>query len=94
MVIILRRRKIGRPRRQNIRLVRTLFLVLIAVVLVGGTILAVYIHDSAHEISVCLAPGHGAPAPGAVSGDRQEKDDNLRIALLVRDNLEAKGIRV
>lgn len=94
MVIILRRRKIGRPRRQNIRLVRTLFLVLIAVVLVGGTILAVYIHDSAPEISVCLDPGHGDYDPGAVSGDRQEKDDNLRIALLVRDNLEAKGIRV
>lgn len=94
MVIILRRRKIGRPKRQNIRLVRTLFLVLIAVVLVGGTILAVYIHDSAPEISVCLDPGHGDHDPGAISGDRQEKDDNLRIALLVRDNLEAKGIRV
>ena len=94
MVIILRRRKIGRPKRQNIRFVRTLFLVLIAVVLVGGTILAVYIHDSAPEISVCLDPGHGDHDPGAVSDDRQEKDDNLRIALLVRDNLEAKGIRV
>ena len=94
MVIILRRRKIGRPKRQNIRFVRTLFLVLIAVVLVGGTILAVYIHDSAPEISVCLDRGHGDHDPGAVSGDRQEKDDNLRIALLVRDNLEAKGIRV
>ena len=94
MVIILRRRKIGRPRRQNIRLVRTLFLVLIAVVLVGGTILAVYIHDSAPEISVCLDPGHGDHDPGAVNGERLEKDDNLRVALLVRDNLEAKGIRV
>lgn len=63
-MIILRRRKIGRPKRQNIRLVRTLFLVLIAVVLVGGTILAVYMHDSVPEISVCLDPGHGDHDPG------------------------------
>lgn len=94
MVITLRRRKIGRPKRQNIRLVRKLFLALVAVVLVGGTILAVYIHESVPEISVCLDAGHGDQDPGAVNGDRQEKDDNLRVALLVRDNLEAKGIRV
>lgn len=94
MVIKLKRRKIGRSKKQNIRLVRSLFLALIAVVLVGGTIFAVYMHESVPEISVCLDAGHGDHDPGAINGDRQEKDDNLRIALLVRDNLEAKGIRV
>lgn len=44
--------------------------------------------------SVCLDPGHGAHDSGATSGDRKEKDDNLRLALAVRDALEAKGIRV
>ena len=43
------------------------------------------------HIIICLDPGHGGDDPGAVLGDRQEKDDNLRMALAVRDKLEAYG---
>lgn len=43
------------------------------------------------HILVCLDPGHGGDDPGAVLGDRQEKDDNLRMALAVRDKLESYG---
>ena len=43
------------------------------------------------HILICLDPGHGGADPGAVLGDRQEKDDNLRMALAVRDKLESYG---
>ena len=45
---------------------------------------------------VCLDAGHGGSDVGAVStdGKRREKDDNLRLTLKVRDELERMGIDV
>lgn len=43
------------------------------------------------HILICLDPGHGGDDPGAILGDRQEKDDNLRMALAVCDKLESHG---
>ncbi len=43
------------------------------------------------HIVICLDPGHGGSDPGAVIDGRQEKDDNLRMALAVREALEAFG---
>lgn len=43
------------------------------------------------QIIVCLDAGHGGTDAGAVNGDRLEKNDNLRIALAVRDKLENAG---
>jgi len=43
------------------------------------------------HIIICLDAGHGGDDPGAVNGNRQEKDDNLHMALAVRDFLEAAG---
>ena len=43
------------------------------------------------HIIICLDAGHGGDDPGAVNGDRQEKDDNLNMALAVRDALDAAG---
>ena len=43
------------------------------------------------QILICLDPGHGGSDPGAVLGDRLEKDDNLKMALAVRDALERHG---
>lgn len=43
------------------------------------------------QIVICLDAGHGDTDAGAVNGDRLEKDDNLRIALAVRDKLENAG---
>ena len=43
---------------------------------------------------ICVDPGHGGSDSGAVNGSRYEKDDTLRIALLVRDNLSAQGCTV
>lgn len=72
----------------------TLALLLTAAVLIFSTVAVVWMQSVQPEISVCIDAGHGAHDSGAVNGERLEKDDNLRIALLVREKLEAKGIRV
>jgi N-acetylmuramoyl-L-alanine amidase len=41
--------------------------------------------------TIYLDPGHGGNDPGAVLGDRYEKDDNLRMAIAVRDKLRERG---
>lgn len=49
------------------------------------------------KLKVFLDPGHGGEEdPGATnfSETRLEKDDNLNIALLVRDELESRGVTV
>ena len=43
---------------------------------------------------VILDAGHGGPEPGAIFEGRQEKDDNLRLALAVGQILEDNGIDV
>lgn len=46
--------------------------------------------------TVCIDPGHGGEETGAVSkdGTRQEKDDNLRLSLKIKDELEKKDVKV
>lgn len=39
----------------------------------------------------CIAAGHGANDPGATYGTRKEKDDNLRLALAVGNELTKRG---
>lgn len=46
------------------------------------------------KICVVIDPGHGGNDVGAVNGGRYEKDDNLRLALKVKECLEEKGIDV
>lgn len=65
----------------------TTFLILLTV----GT---VYRESLRPEISVCLDAGHGGEDCGATFGERLEKDDNLQLTLLVRDKLQANGIKV
>ena len=43
---------------------------------------------------VCIDAGHGGRDVGAVNGSRYEKDDNLRLALKVKEKLEAQEVRV
>ena len=46
------------------------------------------------EKTVCIDPGHGGSSSGATLGSRLEKDDTLRLSLLVRDILEERGYTV
>lgn len=43
------------------------------------------------HIIICLDAGHGDTDAGAVNGERLEKDDNLRMALSVKEALEQEG---
>ena len=43
---------------------------------------------------IALDAGHGGSDPGAVYNGRNEKDDNLRLALAVGDILKNKGVDV
>lgn len=43
---------------------------------------------------VCLDPGHGGKQIGTDDNGRIEKEDNLKLSLLVRDILEENGVRV
>ena len=71
--------------------------VIFALIVVGGD-------DTIYELSqlnfipdektVCLDPGHGGTSSGAVLGSRFEKDDTLRLSLLVKDILEERGYTV
>ena len=44
--------------------------------------------------TVCIDPGHGGTSSGATLGNRLEKDDTLRLSLLVRDILAERGYTV
>lgn len=67
---------------------------LTAVFLIVFTVGLVYSQSKKEEISVCLDAGHGGDDCGAINGERLEKDDNLRLTLLVRDKLQEQGVKV
>lgn len=46
------------------------------------------------EKTVCIDPGHGGSSSGATLGSRLEKDDTLRLSLIVREILEERGYTV
>lgn len=69
----------------------------LALLLVGGEETIYYLSQLnfvPDEKVVCIDPGHGGTSSGAANGKRMEKDDNLRLSLLVRDVLEERGYTV
>ncbi len=69
----------------------------LALVIVGGDETIYYLTQwnfVPDEKTVCIDAGHGGTSSGAVLGSRYEKDDTLRLSLLVRDNLEGRGYTV
>ena len=69
----------------------------LALVLVGGEEVIYELQQLnfvPDEKTVCIDPGHGGTSSGATLGSRLEKDDTLRLSLLVRDILEERGYTV
>ena len=71
----------------------------LAMLLVGGSDSLYYLSQLnfvPDEKTVCIDPGHGGSDSGATgeNGKRLEKDDNLRLSLLVRDILTERGYTV
>lgn len=71
--------------------------VVFALIVVGGDETVYYLNQLnfiPDKKTVCIDPGHGGSSSGAVLGTRFEKDDTLRLSLLVRDILEERGYTV
>lgn len=69
----------------------------LALVLVGGEEVIYELQQLnfvPDEKTVCIDPGHGGSSSGATLGSRLEKDDTLRLSLLVREILEERGYTV
>lgn len=64
------------------------FLVIFAIIVISVIIL-----NKDDELIVCIDAGHGGADPGAVNDGRYEKDDNLKVAKLVKKYLEEQGIK-
>lgn len=76
--------------------------IVIAAVLLAAVIVGVCIrldvfrprYSYSGDPYVCLDAGHGADDVGAASGERYEKDDDLRLTLKIKENLEKMGVKV
>lgn len=76
--------------------------IIIAAVILAAVIVTVCVRSGAFRSTytysgdpyVCLDAGHGADDVGATSGERYEKDDDLRLTLKIKEKLEAMGIKV
>ena len=71
--------------------------IVLALVVVGGKETVYYLVQKnfvPDQRTVCIDPGHGGKSSGACLGSRCEKDDTLRLSLLVRDVLESRGYTV
>lgn len=76
---------------------RKLLLLSAPILLVTVLILAIlhpWDRGPSGPVIVCLDAGHGGTAAGAEFEGRLEKDDNLKMALRVRDLLESSGCKL
>lgn len=83
-------------KKQNTSLIIAVVLVIVSFLIAVRLLSNVVTEHYDNEIIVCLDAGHGGSDVGATStdGKRYEKDDNLRLTLKVRDELEAMGVTV
>lgn len=73
------------------------FSIVFAMIMVGGdeTIYKLQqLNFVPDEKTICIDPGHGGGSSGAVLGNRYEKNDTLKLSLLVRDILTDRGYNV
>ncbi len=82
-------------KKQNNSVIFAVILVLISFLVAVKCLSEVVTVHYDNEIIVCLDAGHGGSDVGATStdGKRYEKDDNLRLTLKVRDELERMGVK-
>lgn len=82
-------------KKQNNSVIIAVVLVLISFLVAVKLLSQVITEHYDNEIIVCLDAGHGGTDVGATStdGKRYEKDDNLKLTLSVRDELERMGVK-
>lgn len=81
-------------RKQVIIFAAVIFICFIIAVKALSSVTTIFFKDDTY--TVCIDPGHGGKAIGAVSkdGKRREQDDTLALSLKIRDCLEKQGVRV
>ncbi len=82
-------------KKQNMSVMIAVILVMVSFLVAVKCLSQVVTVHYDNEVIVCLDAGHGGSDVGAMSADgkRFEKDDNLRLTLKVRDELEKMGVR-
>lgn len=82
-------------KKQNNSVIIAVVLVMISFLVAVKLLSQVITEHYDNEIIVCLDAGHGGTDVGATStdGKRYEKDDNLKLTLSVRDELERMGVK-
>ena len=91
--ILIREKKRKRKRKRVIR--RIVLLIVAVLVLILG--IGIFINRDARATArgiVFIDAGHGGIDGGSCVGDRKEKDDTLKLALAVQDELERLGFKV
>ena len=71
-----------------------IILLIIAAALTAFVMWQFGVFSGGNQPKVCLDAGHGGSDVGAEYGDRQEKDDNLKLTLAVGEILKENGIKV
>lgn len=92
---IILKKKTTKENKQNYAVIISVILVFVSFLVAVKLLSNVVTDHFDDEIIVCLDAGHGGSDVGAVAtdGKRYEKDDNLRLTLKVRDELERMGIK-
>ena len=73
---------------------KILGILIIFVVLFIISVIIINVLNKDDKIIVCIDAGHGGTDVGASLNDRYEKDDTLRVAKLVQENLKEDDIKV
>ncbi len=96
-ILIEEKRKKRRQQRRRKRII----LAAVALLIVAAIAAAVFFHFHGKKDEnamprgvIFIDPGHGGSDPGSDNGERYEKDDTLKLALAVRDELEKNDFRV
>lgn len=72
-----------------------ILLIFVTIFIIYGIIDVIFSNDTSKEFVVCIDAGHGGSDVGATfNNTRYEKDDNLRVANLVKKYLEEQNIKV
>ena len=88
--------KLSDLKKRDYAVIISVALVFVSLVVAVSILSGIVEKKEKQAVIVCLDAGHGGEDVGAISADgkRLEKDDNLKLTLKVKDELEKMGIKV
>lgn len=73
---------------------KKIIIIITIILLLSNSFIVKASKDSAEEKIIIVDPGHGGLDAGAVIKNKQEKDLNLKISLILKEGLNKRGIKV